>query len=529
MAYKIMIQGTMSNSGKSFLAAALCRIFAQDGYQTAPFKSQNMALNSYITQEGLEIGRAQAMQAEAAGIAPTADMNPILLKPTGRMGSQVIVNGEVYGNLSAMDYYRRKPEFVPAIREAFARLESLFDVIVLEGAGSPAEINLRENDIVNMGMAEMADAPVLLVGDIDRGGVFASLYGTVALLTPGERARIRGLVINKFRGDVNILKPGLRMIEELVHIPVLGVIPMEEIDLDDEDSLAGRLSNGGSGVQGDHCLDLAVIHLPHISNFTDFNAPGRRSGVSLRYVRRAGQLGKPDLIILPGTKNTMADLRWLRESGLEAVIYRLVEEEHVPVIGICGGYQMLGDTLSDPEGVEGKPGSFMRGMGLLAVDTCFAGTKTRTQIHGELSAASQMFAVGRSVPSVSETAQEGRPEGFGSLPIEGYEIHMGRTEMRDGGHVAVPMIRLDDGRWDGLERADGLVFGTYLHGFFDNEQVAETLFARLARGKGFEIGRESESLAEYKERQYDRLAKLVRENLDMEQVRSIMGMKGKQE
>ena len=241
MAKKIMIQGTMSNSGKSFVAAALCRILRQDGYSVAPFKSQNMALNSYITKDGLEIGRAQAMQAEAAGIAPTVDMNPILLKPTSQMGSQVIVNGEVFGNLRAMDYYRRKTEFIPAVREAFERLESQFDAIVLEGAGSPAEINLRDNDIVNMGMAKIANAPVLLVGDIDRGGVFASLYGTVSLLEPEERARIKGLVINKFRGDVKILEPGLRMIEERLHIPVVGVIPMEQINLDDEDSLSDRL------------------------------------------------------------------------------------------------------------------------------------------------------------------------------------------------------------------------------------------------------------------------------------------------
>ena len=330
MAKKIMIQGTMSNSGKSFVAAALCRIFKQDGYSVAPFKSQNMALNSYITKDGLEIGRAQAMQAEAAGIAPTVDMNPILLKPTSQMGSQVIVNGEVFGNLRAMDYYRRKTEFIPAVREAFERLESQFDAIVLEGAGSPAEINLRDNDIVNMGMAKIANAPVLLVGDIDRGGVFASLYGTVSLLEPEERARIKGLVINKFRGDVKILEPGLRMIEERLHIPVVGVIPMEQIDLDDEDSLSDRLVR----TKAQDGLDVAVIHLPHISNFTDFNALEHYDGVSLRYVDRPAHLGRPDLILLPGTKNTMADLKWLRESGLEAMIWRLAEEQKVTVIVI---------------------------------------------------------------------------------------------------------------------------------------------------------------------------------------------------
>ncbi|MCD8083189.1 MAG: cobyric acid synthase [Clostridiales bacterium] len=516
MAYKIMIQGTMSNAGKSFLAAALCRIFAQDGYRTAPFKSQNMALNSYVTQEGLEIGRAQAMQAEAAGIAPTVDMNPILLKPTSQMGSQVIVNGEVFANLHAMDYYRRKPEFIPAIREAFARLEATCDVIVLEGAGSPAEINLQENDIVNMGMARMADAPVLLVGDIDRGGVFASLYGTVMLLSPEERARIGGLVINKFRGDRAILEPGLRMIEELLHIPVAGVIPMEEIDLDDEDSLAARLSSEGRGDR-EHGLDIAVIRLPHISNFTDFNVLERHPGVSLRYVRHVGQLAKPDLLILPGTKNTMADLAWLKESGMASAVCRLSEREAVPVIGICGGYQMLGNTLADPEGVEGEAGSSMQGLGLLNADTVFSGQKTRTQIQGELSTAGRMFSQKSREPGAGATP--------GTLPVSGYEIHMGRTEPASADREAVSMrIRLADGRADGMERADGLVFGAYLHGFFDNSQVTETLLFRLAEKKGIRLGQAAEGQAEYRERQYDRLAELVRQNLDMGLVRRLMGM-----
>lgn len=312
-AKKIMIQGTMSNSGKSFLVAALCRIFRQDGYGTAPFKSQNMALNSYITEDGLEIGRAQAMQAEAAGIRPTVDMNPILLKPVSHMGSQVIVRGEVAGNWKAMDYYKRKLRFIPVIRQALERLEEQYEVIVLEGAGSPAEINLREHDIVNMGMSRLADAPVLLVGDIDRGGVFASLYGTVMLLEPEERARIKGLIINKFRGDKTLLEPGLRMIEQMLQIPVVGVIPMGEIDLDDEDSLAERLNqterkSNGVKEKALSALDIVVIRLPHISNFTDFNVLERHPGVCLRYVTQLSRLKKPDLIILPGTKSTMADL-----------------------------------------------------------------------------------------------------------------------------------------------------------------------------------------------------------------------------
>ena len=276
----IMVQGTMSNAGKSFLVAGLCRVFMQDGYRTAPFKSQNMALNSYITKDGLEIGRAQAMQAEAAGIEPTVEMNPILLKPTSNVGSQVIVNGEVLGNMKAMDYYANKKQLVPEIEKAFEKLSGEYDIIVIEGAGSPAEINLKENDIVNMGMARIAKAPVLLCGDIDRGGVFASLYGTVKLLEDEEQSMIKGLIINKFRGDVEILKPGLQMIEEKTGIPVVGVVPLTPLDIDDEDSLSDRLTH--TGQKGG--IDLAVIRLPHISNFTDFNVFERMDGVSLRYV-----------------------------------------------------------------------------------------------------------------------------------------------------------------------------------------------------------------------------------------------------
>ena len=438
------------------------------------------------------------MQAEAAGIAPTVDMNPILLKPTSQMGSQVIVNGEVFGNLRAMDYYRRKTEFIPAVREAFERLESQFDAIVLEGAGSPAEINLRDNDIVNMGMAKIANAPVLLVGDIDRGGVFASLYGTVSLLEPEERARIKGLVINKFRGDVKILEPGLRMIEERLHIPVVGVIPMEQIDLDDEDSLSDRLVR----TEVQEGLDVAVIHLPHISNFTDFNALEHYDGVSLRYVNRAAQLGRPDLILLPGTKNTMADLKWLRESGLEAMIQRLVEEQKIPVIGICGGYQMLGERLSDPEGVEGEPGSTMRGMGLLAAETIFAAEKTRTQTEGTVLAAAGYYG--------KVTGQS----------VTGYEIHMGETFQTQKN--ITPAIRLADGRMDGFVRSDGLVFGSYLHGLFDNLEFTGAILTQLAEKKGISLTATAKSMEEYKESQYDKLADLVRRSLDMDAVYKIM-------
>ena len=310
-AKSIMIQGTMSNAGKSVLAAGLCRIFRQDGYKVVPFKSQNMALNSFITAQGLEMGRAQVMQAEAAGVEPSVEMNPILLKPTSDVGSQVIVNGRAVGNLTASEYFRKKSQLIPQVMEAYRILEAQYDIIVLEGAGSPAEINLKSQDIVNMGLARMVGAPVLLAGDIDRGGVFAALYGTMALLEAEERPYVKGTIINKFRGDVELLRPGLTQLEELCQVPVVGVVPWMELDLDEEDSLSSRLDARG----GKAPLDVAVIRLPRISNFTDFDPLQRHPAVGLRYVDRAEELGRPDLVILPGTKSTLADLRWLRQSG----------------------------------------------------------------------------------------------------------------------------------------------------------------------------------------------------------------------
>lgn len=490
----IMVQGTMSNAGKSFITAGLCRVFKQDGYRVAPFKSQNMALNSYITEDGLEIGRAQAVQAEAAGIRPTTDMNPILLKPTSNVGSQVIVNGEVLGNMKAAEYYRRKTEFIPDILSSFSRLSSLYDIIVVEGAGSPAEINLRENDIVNMGLAKMVHAPVLLAGDIDRGGVFAALYGTVKLLGPDEQRMVKGLVINKFRGDAPILEPGLKMIEERTGIPVVGVIPMEQIDIDDEDSLSGRLTHTAPG----DGVDVAVIRLPHISNFTDFSAFERIDGVSLRYVPRPDLLGTPDLILLPGTKNTMDDMRWLRESGMEAILLRAAEKK-IPVAGICGGFQLLGKSLKDPYGVE--HGGEMRGLGLLDADTTFARAKTRTQVKG---------------------TWVWKPELFSKYPkneVAGYEIHMGQTVNAGG---CVESIRLGDGRCDALCSRDGLIFGTYLHGIFDTDGLALSVAKFLAKKKGLELNAHAFDLHAYKEREYDKLAALTRSSLDMKTIYRIL-------
>ena len=315
-----MVQGTMSNAGKSLLVAGLCRIFKQDGYRVAPFKSQNMALNSFITEEGLEMGRAQVMQAEAAGIKPLVCMNQILLKPTNHIGSQVIVNGEVLGNMNARDYFAYKKQLIPDIKKAFRKLEGMADIIVIEGAGSPAEINLKENDIVNMGMAKLVDAPVLLVGDIDRGGVFAQLLGTLMLLEDDEKTRVKGLCINKFRGDKSILEPGIQMLEERGGIPVTGVIPYMELSLEDEDSLTERFLNKTQG-----CIDLAVIRYPRISNFTDFHVFEQLKGVTVRYVTSVQELHQPDMIFLPGSKNTMGDLKWMRQNGLEAAVKELSE------------------------------------------------------------------------------------------------------------------------------------------------------------------------------------------------------------
>ncbi len=499
----IMIQGTMSSAGKSLVAAGLCRIFRQDGLRVAPFKSQNMALNSYVTREGLEMGRAQVVQAQAAGVEPSVRMNPILLKPQSDTGSQVILNGTVWAALSAAEYYRRKPELVPHVLRAYESLAAENDVIVIEGAGSPAEINLKENDIVNMGMARMAKAPVLLVGDIDRGGVFASLYGTAVLMEPWEKRHLKGFVINKFRGDVDLLRPGLRQIEKLTGIPALGVVPWLSVEIDDEDSLSSRLSRR-RGAPG--AVTVAVIRLPRISNFTDFAPLEALPGVSVEYVSTPGELeqpGEPDLVILPGTKSTIPDLLWLRQCGLETAIQKLASRD-VPVLGICGGYQMLGRTLSDPLGVETTPGTVVRGLGLLPGDTVFEGQKVLSRVEGTLLTA---------------------PKGLESLAgarLDGYEIHMGRTQTDPG---VPPLCRLaplgeDTPREDGA--VWGNVFGTYLHGFFDTGDALEGLWAALAEKKNLDPQVPAPDPAACREEQYDRLAAALRESLDMAAVYSIL-------
>lgn len=481
MARVIMVQGTMSSAGKSFLVAGLCRILKQDGYRVAPFKSQNMALNSYITDEGLEMGRAQVMQAEASGIRPMVCMNPILLKPTNNVGSQVIVNGRVLGNMTAKDYFRYKTKLIPDIKEAFRELEQYADIIVIEGAGSPAEINLKEQDIVNMGMAHMVNAPVLLVGDIDRGGVFAQLLGTLLLLTDEEKNRVKGLIVNKFRGDKSILDPGIEMLEKKGQVPVVGVVPYMELALEDEDSLTERFDRKDEGI-----IDIAVIRYPRISNFTDFNVFEQMKEVSVRYVTSVSELHHPDMIFLPGSKNTMGDLKWMRQNGLEAAVKKL--SGTVPVFGICGGYQMLGHSICDPDAVE--EGGSVRGMELLPTETTLQQQKKRGQVSGR-------------IPQT-----EGAFSGISGMQYKGYEIHMGYTDMKSG-----------EGQLEAIVSDGANVYGSYIHGLFDAAAIAEHIVGYLAQKKGIKLSGDSFlDYSVYKEQQYDKLADTLRQYLDMDAI-----------
>ena len=504
MAKAIMIQGTMSNAGKSLIAAGLCRIFRQDGYRVAPFKSQNMALNSFITEEGLEMGRAQVMQAEAAGITPDVRMNPVLLKPTTDTGSQVIVLGEVRGDMDARRYFACKKSLMPMVLEAYDSLAAEYDIIVIEGAGSPAEINLKKDDIVNMGLARAVGAPVLLAGDIDRGGVFAQLLGTQMLLEPDEQALLKGFIINKFRGDKTILDPGIVMLEERGGIPVVGVIPFLQLDIDDEDSLAPQLTQTNRPPAGKP-VEIAVIRLPHLSNFTDFNVFSRIQEADLRYVSKPSALGNPDMLILPGTKNTMADLRWLRESGMAADIDAL-RAEGCAIFGICGGYQMLGRRISDPD--RSEEGGCADGLGYLDAETVFSREKRRARVCGRIGELSGTLAP------------------LGGMEYEGYEIHMGRTEAEAGCFGIIKEHRT------GMESADGAacghIYGTYVHGVFDAPGVARRVVEVLAEHKGVKLQEQQEKTdtgagqRAYKETQYDLLAENLRRHLDMEKIYEIL-------
>ena len=509
----VMVLGTSSHAGKSLLTAALCRIFAQQGYRVAPFKSQNMSLNSAATAEGLEIGRAQALQAEAAGVAPSVHMNPILLKPAGKMTSQVVVRGKIWGRLSATDYHlRRVEELLPLVCDSYRILAAENNVIVLEGAGSPAEINLKQHDIVNMRMAEIADAACLLVGDIDRGGVFASLLGTLELLDPEEQARIRGFVINKFRGDVSLLLPGIRMMEERIKKPCLGVVPyIEGLSLDEEDSLglpaADSLRDSRWSITAaDRPLRVAVIAFPSLSNFTDFDALRSESSVVVRFCRDAAQIRDADVVILPGSKQTVDDLRWMEMVGLDSVI---VEHARTGlVVGICGGMQMLGQDIFDPAGVESM-GS-VRGLNLLPIQTTMRPSKITINGEGRL-AVESIF---------------GQP--IGDVALRGYEIHVGETSYLDQAQPFAYLIRKageqDEEVTDGCVNPDSQIFGSYLHGLFDGDAFRHT-FIRAART--FHHLSPAASLNNWesqRQKSLDRLASVVSQSLDMETIFEWVGL-----
>lgn len=497
----IMIQGTASSVGKSILTAAFCRIFKQDGYTVAPFKSQNMALNSFITEEGLEMGRAQVVQAEAAQVTPHVLMNPILLKPSTDKKAQVIFMGKVHKNMSASEYHEFKPELKGMIKDAYQQLSDQYDIVVLEGAGSPAEINLRENDIVNMGMAELSDSPVVLVGDIDRGGVFASIYGTIMLMNEVEKKRIKGVIINKFRGDVNILKPGLDMIEDLTGVPVLGVIPYTQLRIEDEDSLSERFKYDQ---EKEGQIKVEILYLPHVSNFTDFNVFETQEDVNVRYVMRGQSIGNPDVLIIPGSKNTIEDLIYLKNSGLEEQIIRLARQG-TRIVGICGGYQILGEKLADPHHTESAINE-IHGIGLLDIETVFEEEKTTTQIEGEI---------------VSDTLA-----GLKGKGINGYEIHMGVTTLNEN---AEPLLKItnrlneDVSILDGAVSKNGRVFGTYIHGIFDDIQFTRAFLNEIRKEKGLDDLESSVlSFDEFKETEYDKLADVVRKHVDMDKIYEIV-------
>jgi adenosylcobyric acid synthase len=501
----IMVLGTSSHVGKSLLTAALCRIFSDAGVNVAPFKSQNMSLNSAATIEGLEIGRAQALQAEAARIPASVHMNPILLKPAGNMASQVVVRGKIWGRLSASDYHRRRvEELLPIVRGSYEILAAQHDVIILEGAGSPAEINLKQHDIVNMRMAEMADAACILVGDIDRGGVFASLYGTVQLLDPHEQRRIQGFVVNQFRGDVALLEPGLRMMEDRLRKPCLGVVPfMPDLALEEEDSL-GLSSTANElwahDARPERPLRIAVIALPSFSNFTDFDALRHEPSVSLRFCREPAQLALADVVILPGSKQTVDDLLWMRRQGLAATV--IEHAQRSLLVGICGGMQMLGTAILDPHGIEHE--SHAEALGLLPFVTRMNPDKVTRKTTGFL-CVTKLF--GQLIAPVD---------------IEGYEIHVGETTYEEG---AQSFSTLGDGRRDGCLSANTRVVATYLHGIFDDDSFRRT-FIEAARGfHGLARAASFRDWKQMREDSFGRLADAVRASLDMPRIFDWVGLR----
>ncbi len=496
LAPTVMVQGTASGVGKSALVAALCRLLRRQGLRVAPFKAQNMSNNAAVCADGGEISRAQAAQAEAAGVAPTVDMNPILLKPEADACAQVVVRGRVRGRFTAREYQAVKPELRAVVATSLERLRRAFDVVVIEGAGSPAEVNLRAHDLVNMTVAHLADAPVLLVADIDRGGALAALVGTLELLEPADRARVRGLLVNRFRGDPVLLAPGLAFLEQRTGCPVLGVVPyLADLRFPAEDSQAldARATRDGTPATA-AAVEIAVVQLPRIANFDDFGPLEAEPGVRVRYVQAAADLGVPDLAILPGSKSTLADLAWLRATGLGAALLRLAAAG-VPMLGICGGYQMLGEHLSDPDGAEGSPAA-APGLALLPVATVFASEKTTRQVAGAVVATAGFFGC------------------LAGAPLAGYEIHLGRTT-----GAAPPFARLGPAT-DGAVAPDGLVAGTYVHGLFHNARLRHTLVRALAARRGVALPPSGAPDAD----PYDRLADALAASVDLGRLYTLCGL-----
>ncbi len=510
MTETIMLMGTSSHVGKSILATALCRIFYQAGRRVVPFKAQNMALNSYVTKDGGEMGRAQVAQAEAAGLAPMVDMNPVLLKPTGNSCSQVIVDGKPIGNMSAREYHKGKSvQLFGHVTAALTRLQQQFDTIVIEGAGSPAEINLKEDDIVNMRVAKYLQAPVLLIADIDRGGSLAALVGTLELLDEEERALVKGLVINKFRGDVTLMTPAVDFLEQKTGKPVLGIVPyLEHLGIDDEDSVSlEEKEHEAERQKQTKELRLAVVETPKISNFTDFDALADEPDAEVLYVRDAEELlaAAPDVILLPGSKNTTEDLLHVRESGLAQAIRQLVDGG-TPLVGICGGYQMLGEEIADPHHTESSH-DVVKGLGYLPMKTVFAEEKRTVQVAADC-------------PGME--FYDGVLMGKG---LSGYEIHMGRTEFTAPVRHPFHLTRQGENAvniWDGALSQDGRIFGTYLHGVFDHDGFRRQFLNVLRLHRGLRPLPVQRNRHLEKERAYDRLAETVRKSLDMEKLAAIM-------
>jgi adenosylcobyric acid synthase len=494
----IMFLGTASSVGKSTLVTALCRYLKKQGVSVAPFKALNISLNSYVTKDGLEMGRAQVVQAEACELEPEALMNPVLLKPSGDY-TQVIVNGKVYCNIEPYKYKELNKELKVKVKKAYDKLKKKYEIIVLEGSGSCAEINLKETDIANMSMAESSNSPVILVSDIDRGGVFASIVGTIALLSEEEKSRVKGVIINKFRGNIDLFKPAVKQLEEIIKIPVLGVMPYEKFDIEDEDSVTERIKN--QEIEGS--LDIAVIRLPHMSNFTDFNILERAKGVNVRYVNEVEELKKPNLIIIPGTKSTIEDLRYIKENKLYDKIKEL-KESGTLIFGICGGYQMLGTLVLDKLGVEGEI-SQEEGFGFLDIKTRFNEGKITKQTKAKILCDLKI------VKSI-----EGKI-------ISGYEIHNGISKV---GKKSIPFIKDSDGNIVGVCNEDKMVAGTYLHGLFDSEEFINLFIRALKENNDMVISEDAiiEKVNEYKINEYDKLAKSFEENINIKKLIEIINI-----